>query len=144
MNPVKRVLRNLIALLLVATPLALVVAFAEASLFPAEWMQAWPQELREERMPVALAFWYVAVAWPLILGGCCHQLVMFLSRSKEEGGARRFVLLTTPLVLVGILLAGGSLSDLFDPLMLLPIVVLLLVYGILARPFDPRDGRTDS
>ena len=125
--------QNLAVLLAVAVPMGILAAWIEGLIYPPEWMRGVTEAATASGAASTFLFWYLVLVVPVFIGGCLHQVVLrFVPMPHNASMSRGTVLLTTPVVLLGFLLIGNSITDLMTPRAIVPFGVALLAYGMLA------------
>jgi len=130
-NPV---IHNLALLAFGALPLAIVGGWAVAVLFPAEWMKGTARSSAGEYASGFL-FWFVVLIIPVLMGGLLHQVAIRTVPPSWSRVQQRIAIVATAVVIpVGFLLIGNSPMLFRSWKLIVPILVGMTFYGLLAKP----------
>ena len=131
-------IRNIVVLLCVALPFAIVLGWLIAILFPPEWMRDSEPTAATEIL-AGFAFWYLTLAVPVAIGGGLHQLVLCAIPARWRGRRVRIgIVATAPVVAIGFLFFRHA----WGAGLIVPTVLPLLLYGFLARPVRTERGNS--
>lgn len=131
----KRAGYNLAVLTLAALPIAIGVGGLMILAAPPEWMRGSIANANSDDVFSGAVVWYLMLAIPVALGGLVHQLVLLLTADRaQRGHAKRWLILTSPVVLLGFVVIPRAMSWPPSMALLVPSLALLLTYSALARP----------
>ncbi len=126
---VKAIARNMGALAAIALPVALLVGAIQQLVAPVEWSRGTEADASGADGLLTFLYWYVVLVWPLLVGGGLHQtVILILRRFFAYPVLRVGAVLSSPTVLGGFALVGGSGSALFLPRTTIPLLALLVTY----------------
>jgi hypothetical protein len=133
----KPVLWNLLILLLVALPLAILLGWLAFVIFPPDWMKSggWPKSLTNGLW--GFVFWYLILVLPIGLGGLVHQAILGIIPNTWSAGVKRIaILVSAPLVPAGLWMIGHppDLNLGTGRYLLAAVAISTLTYGLLAKP----------
>lgn len=141
-NTSKSAVRNLVLLVVVALPLAMLAVWAQTLIFPPDWMQGSEGGASAGDYLAGFLFWMLILVVPVFLGGCLHQAILYSFPTSWTATRQRLgIICTSPVILVGFLAIGNAHQAFLLPRMFLPVAVALLSYGFLARPLRVSNGR---
>lgn len=133
MTTIRTVALSLIALVFAALPASIAIGALQQLVLPIDWSRSIEWNPSTEDVFLGTVYWYLMLFVPLLVGGVIHQVLLLgLTRfGTGRSEAVKFVL-SSPLVLSGFFLVGGSGDALFSARVLLPAMGLLAVYCKLA------------
>ena len=132
-NALKAAVWNCAILVVGAIPIGIFMAWVEGLISPAEWRHGMAAVSGSGALST-FPFWWLVLVVPVLIGGCFHQIVLrFVPMPRDAAMWRLVVVFTTPVVLLGFLLIGNSPNGLIVPRAIVPVVVSLFVYGMLAH-----------
>lgn len=136
------IVRNLSLLMIVALPIAVVTGGALVKLFPPDWARDVDTGLGSAFS--ALAFQYVALALPVLVGGVLHQVLLWATSRRSLVHNRTWVMISSVVVVVPLLLPRMNPARLFSWLVLAPMIVGLTIYGLTIRTPVTSSGVTEA
>ena len=131
----RRAARNLGLLVLVALPLGVVALVLQTVLFPPAWINRDGTTI--DPVPAAV-FQFLVLLLPVLAGGLIHQVLLWLIPDHWPRVQLRSMILLSSLVIPAVLLVfGSSASVMGSARALIPVGMIVVVYGLLAKPL-PR------
>jgi hypothetical protein len=126
--------RNLALLVFVVLPGWILLIFAQAALFPLEWMREAGVGWSVADYLGGLLFWFLLMVVPVLVGGAIHQVIICAlapdhSRRRERVG----ILATSPVILLALAVLSPSPAALLLPRAAVPALIAMIVYGLLAE-----------
>lgn len=129
MTSIRIVAAGLLGLMFVALPAAIVIGGIQQLLIPIEWSRSIEWRPSAGDIVGGTVYWYLASALPLLIGGAMHQALLFVGTRFRALRITYFrLVLSSPVVLSGFFIIGGSGAALYSMRALVPLLGLLLTY----------------
>ena len=119
---------------LIALPITIGFSALALAVWPPEWMTSTLFTSSPSEVATGGAMWLLILMLPVILGAALHQLVLLVhARLRAAGHSRRFVVVTSPTILLGFALIPRATPNSLSAPILLPALALVLTYAVLAK-----------
>lgn len=137
-SPLRAAAHNMGLLLLIALPLGVVALMLQTAIVPPTWMRRDGTQI--EMVPAAL-FEFLTLLLPVLAGGFVHQLLLWVIPDTRVRVTQRVLILLTSLVIpVVLMLFGSSASLVGSARAWIPLGIVVVAYGLMARPLPRLRG----